>query len=1024
MSQTETTSSGIEEETVDDIENGWKPYTMKPIFLGILFSYVIVVIVLIEVMLGKQRKEGALLFARSSDGEFTQSPIFIFHQYMISVLSIGYGIFFAMLDLDVKRLEPYYILSKPNGAYASVSLLLTYPADYLPFVPITAARNGHWLVFLTGFSTLTMFWGTTPFLSALLNGEIVQKLVPTNFSLSQGNPYDDIGFNADTHPLNSTWITTTQLRFDHENLPFTTDVYAVRPFKITFNGTIVDGEKWIAPSTVYFNDIRCFPATVSAISENDIVPPGSNPDQSNATHFGPYRISAPEFDCVMAHYFTPDSTQFVFNSTSTTTNQPYYYGGYTGPYINETCGDSPYDYFTSSLIQPSTGSNGGSVNGPPFETSNVMCREVLRIAKATVVIEAGTPGRILQISSLSDERRMFGAFVNRIDLNTRQFRELTLDFGRTPTEESNNTYEEYFALPTFEPYDWFPHVSATFSQNITGIIHGDPLAAFYLLGLDPDIRNWMDSQTLADISVVFAYGLGISLGSLFIGKPVVSQSNISLQSRPAVLSSLPRVATSDYSTSAPNSFHLDDFLLNQEAISLNSNVTIAQDDTAVLYYANQTQSARLPAWIAPGIFFLPFDIPQKESVQTVSTITRGYEVALSCDKKEPEMVDGPTWNPGKKSWSFFLPGASNTSKGDFTFCVSDPFLTSLNEGEYSGAEAYPNMRYAEVVKEGADSTYTNQDIQRDNACRSLFAMMIIRNARPNETSEVYTGVNETTTLCKPTMTDCEYSITVDISGQVLDYNRTPKPCGSAFNGSSLFSGPISADDFLATYRRQHALTYTEAQSHALSWPGIAWWYWTNAVIRQIEGEDTALELFRPSDTLPTIDTINNALNDTYRTLFPIFMGLNYQTMFEPANNSNNTISGSIKFAEQRYFVDNTMYYLSIALLSSYILVVTVFYGFSTLPPLPRFPVSLAAIIPFLYSSRWLLEDVQGTESLSACERHKQVQKLGFSYGYGLFTGIDGHWHFGIEREPIMGSARLNRSLIRIFVDWLLAKVTT
>lgn len=45
------------------------------------------------------------------------------------------------MDLDVKRLEPWFQLSNPKGATAHDSLLLKYPFDFLPFIPLTAFRR-------------------------------------------------------------------------------------------------------------------------------------------------------------------------------------------------------------------------------------------------------------------------------------------------------------------------------------------------------------------------------------------------------------------------------------------------------------------------------------------------------------------------------------------------------------------------------------------------------------------------------------------------------------------------------------------------------------------------------------------------------------------------------------------------------------------------------------------------------------------------------------------------------------------
>jgi hypothetical protein len=38
-------------------------------------------------------------------------------------------------------MEPYYQLSKENGALGKDSLLLHYPFDFIPLVPLKAARD-------------------------------------------------------------------------------------------------------------------------------------------------------------------------------------------------------------------------------------------------------------------------------------------------------------------------------------------------------------------------------------------------------------------------------------------------------------------------------------------------------------------------------------------------------------------------------------------------------------------------------------------------------------------------------------------------------------------------------------------------------------------------------------------------------------------------------------------------------------------------------------------------------------------
>jgi hypothetical protein len=54
----------------------------------------------------------------------------------------------SWVDLDVKRLEPWFQMSNPGGAAARDSLLLQYPFDFLPFIPVTALRRKYIQLYL------------------------------------------------------------------------------------------------------------------------------------------------------------------------------------------------------------------------------------------------------------------------------------------------------------------------------------------------------------------------------------------------------------------------------------------------------------------------------------------------------------------------------------------------------------------------------------------------------------------------------------------------------------------------------------------------------------------------------------------------------------------------------------------------------------------------------------------------------------------------------------------------------------
>jgi len=61
--------------------------------------------------------------------------------YFPTILAVIFSIYWAWIDLETKRMEPYYQLSKKDGALGKDSLLLQYPFSFIPFVPFRALRN-------------------------------------------------------------------------------------------------------------------------------------------------------------------------------------------------------------------------------------------------------------------------------------------------------------------------------------------------------------------------------------------------------------------------------------------------------------------------------------------------------------------------------------------------------------------------------------------------------------------------------------------------------------------------------------------------------------------------------------------------------------------------------------------------------------------------------------------------------------------------------------------------------------------
>lgn len=112
----------------------WAPFTIKSTFIFFFFLVTIAIIISIELLHQKSEKNRGILFS-NSEGKFTMLQIF-YSRYLLTIISVLYGMVWGSADLNIKRLEPFYQLSK--GATAANSLFLNYPFDFLASVPVTS----------------------------------------------------------------------------------------------------------------------------------------------------------------------------------------------------------------------------------------------------------------------------------------------------------------------------------------------------------------------------------------------------------------------------------------------------------------------------------------------------------------------------------------------------------------------------------------------------------------------------------------------------------------------------------------------------------------------------------------------------------------------------------------------------------------------------------------------------------------------------------------------------------------------
>jgi hypothetical protein len=117
---------------------GWRPAALKSPFLLAFAIITALFIIAIECLLRRSKTNGAVAFTSSpSSATFTD----YFFVYGPLVLAVLYGLVWAGVDHNIKRLEPYFQLSKPGGVTTEHSLLLNYPYVISAFAPFIAIRK-------------------------------------------------------------------------------------------------------------------------------------------------------------------------------------------------------------------------------------------------------------------------------------------------------------------------------------------------------------------------------------------------------------------------------------------------------------------------------------------------------------------------------------------------------------------------------------------------------------------------------------------------------------------------------------------------------------------------------------------------------------------------------------------------------------------------------------------------------------------------------------------------------------------
>ncbi|KAF8538783.1 hypothetical protein BDD12DRAFT_884144 [Trichophaea hybrida] len=248
---------------------GWRPATLKSGVLLIFAILTAAAIATFQYILWRSEQYGAVIYSPTS--------------YQIALLEYGpltwgvlYGLCWTSIDHDFKRLEPYFQLSKPEGATAEHSLLLEYPYILTILAPFIALKKRHWVVVCSTLVLSLIMFGVVPVASTILSKQNVERQAPFNISHASLLPMDSQPSNLSAA---FSYVAYSH-KFLNGSLPgFIKPEYAVLPFKADGNETARSGERWQARTTLYEGRLNC----TSGIVKFELISPPNDYQKHHRT---------------------------------------------------------------------------------------------------------------------------------------------------------------------------------------------------------------------------------------------------------------------------------------------------------------------------------------------------------------------------------------------------------------------------------------------------------------------------------------------------------------------------------------------------------------------------------------------------------------------------------------------------------------------------------------------------------------------------------------------------------------------
>jgi hypothetical protein len=140
----------------DPEQPAWRPFSMRWPYITLLIVIAGLLAAIQEFLcqLSLQREkngDGLIKFSKAQD---IPTEAYFAWKYMPTIILVTYGVMWQVTDYEIKRLEPYYQLSRKEGAIAAHSLDLDYLTFMSYLTPFRAIAYKQWAVVFSSTATL------------------------------------------------------------------------------------------------------------------------------------------------------------------------------------------------------------------------------------------------------------------------------------------------------------------------------------------------------------------------------------------------------------------------------------------------------------------------------------------------------------------------------------------------------------------------------------------------------------------------------------------------------------------------------------------------------------------------------------------------------------------------------------------------------------------------------------------------------------------------------------------------------